>query len=124
MGPHENYSDMNHASMIDRYFRSADDEYVNYIMPQEHGNHTKTKYLNIKNGLSFYESEFMVFNVSHYTASMLMSARHQDDLKKDNATNIRIDYKSSGMGSNSCGPGLMEKYQLNEKEICFEFYMK
>ena len=124
MGPYENYADMNHASMIDRYFSNADDEYVNYIMPQEHGNHTKTQYLKIKNGLSFKAAEFMDINISHYTTSMLMSARHQDELKKDNATNIRIDYKNSGIGSNSCGPGLMGKYQLNEKEIHFEFYIQ
>lgn len=66
----------------------------------------------------------MNINVLHYTKSILMSSRHQDEFKKDNATNIRTDYKNSGIGSNLCGPGLIEKYQLNEKEIHFEFYMK
>ena len=45
MGPYESYCDMNHASMVDWYESNADKEYVNYIVPQEHGNHIKTKRL-------------------------------------------------------------------------------
>ncbi len=123
MGPYESYIDMKHASMVDIYHSDADKEYVNYIMPQEHGNHTDTKYLKIKNGLMF-EAETMDINVSHYTTKMLMDATHQDELIKDDCTNIRIDYKNSGIGSNSCGPQLLEKYRLSEKEIHFEFFIK
>lgn len=123
MGPYESYIDMNHASMVDMYKSDADSEYVNYIMPQEHGNHTKTKLLKINNGLSFEAEDVMEINVSHYTSHMLMDAMHWDELEKDDATNIRIDYKNSGIGSNSCGPKLLEKYRLSEKEIHFEFYI-
>ena len=45
-------------------------------------------------------------------------------LVKNGKTNVRIDYAVSGIGSNSCGPRIMEKYQINEKEIEFEFYIK
>lgn len=124
MGPHENYCDMKHASMIDWYESDADREYVNYIMPQEHGNHIRTKVLEIKDGLTFEAADTMEINVSHYTSKMLMDARHQDELKKSQYTNIRIDYKNSGVGSHSCGPELLEKYRLSEKEISFEFYIK
>ena len=124
MGPYESYCDMHHASMVDWYESCADDEYVNYIMPQEHGNHIKTKVLDIEKGLSFSTEEEMEINVSHYSSKMLMSAMHQDELIKDNCTNIRIDYKNSGLGSAACGPELMEKYRLTDKEIHFAFYIK
>lgn len=124
MGPYENYCDMNHASMIDLYSSDADSEYVNYIMPQEHGNHIKTKFLKIKNGLTFEACDTMEFCVSHYSPKMLMNARHQDELLKSDSTHIRIDYKCSGVGSHSCGPELLEKYRLSEKDISFEFYIK
>ncbi len=124
MGPHENYCDMHRASMVDLYESDADSEYVKYVMPQEHGNHIKTKVLAIKKGLSFEATKTMEFNVSHYTAEMLMKADHWDELKKSDCTNIRIDYKNSGIGSNSCGPELLEKYRLSEKDIHFEFYIK
>ena len=124
MGPYENYIDMNHASMIDLYQSDADSEYVNYIMPQEHGNHTMIRYLKVKNRLMFEAAETMDINVSHYTAKMLMDATHQNELVKDDSTNIRIDYKNSGVGSNSCGPKLLEKYRLSDKEVHFEFCIK
>ena len=123
MGPGESYIDMHRASMIDLYESDADREYVPYVMPQEHGNHICTKALHMKNGLSF-EAENMEINVSHYTTEMLMQANHWDELEKSEFTNIRIDYKNSGIGSNSCGPALLEKYRLSEKDIHFEFYMK
>lgn len=123
-GPHESYCDMNRASMSDWYESDADSEYVPYIMPQEHGNHTKTKILEIQNGLSFIAETEFDCNVSHYTKEALDKAQHWNELEKDCATNIRIDYKNSGIGSNSCGPELMEKYCLNQKNISFVFYIK
>ncbi len=123
MGPYESYSDMKNGSMVDFYESSAEDEYVNYIMPQEHGNHTDTKVLNIKNGLSF-EAENMEINVSNYDFYALHKAAHQDELKKTDWVNVRIDYKDSGIGSNSCGPFLREKYRLAEKDIEFKFNIK
>jgi len=123
MGPYESYCDMKNGSMVDFYESTAENEYVNYIMPQEHGNHTDTKVLNIKNGLSF-EAEKMDINVSNYDFYALHTATHQDELKKTDWVNVRIDYKDSGIGSNSCGPFLSEKYRLDEKDISFEFYIK
>ncbi len=124
MGPYENYADMHHASMVDLYKSDAESEYVNYIMPQEHGNHIKTKFLKMDGGLYFEADEEMEINVSRYTSKMLMQAKHQDELIKDESTIIRIDYKNSGIGSNSCGPELLEKYRLSEKDIHFKFYIK
>lgn len=120
MGELENYCDMSRSAHMGRFESSADKEYVNYIMPQEHGNHTKTKWLEIQDSLHF-EGDFE-FNVSHYSADMLTAAMHIDELKKSDVTHVRIDYKVSGIGSNSCGPDLIEKYRLSEKEIRYAFY--
>ena len=124
MGPAESYCDMSRHSKIDWYESNADSEYVPYIMPQEHGNHTKTEVLEMKNGLKFEAETEFDMNVSHYTEEMLDKAKHIDELKKDIGTNVRIDYKNSGIGSNSCGPQLLEKYRLSEKDIHFVFYIK
>lgn len=124
MGPYENYADMHHASMIDFYESDADKEYVPYVMPQEHGNHTRVKLLKMKDGLSFEADTEMEINVSHYTAKAVACAMHTDELKKSDSTVIRIDYKNSGLGSNSCGPALLERYRLSEKDIDFTFYMR
>ena len=124
MGPFESYCDMHHGSMIDYYTSDADYEYVNYIVPQEHGNHTKTKLLNIKDSLSFEADTEMDINVSRYSAHTLMNAMHQDELTRDENITVRIDYKVSGIGSGSCGPVLLSKYQLCEKDVKFGFVIK
>jgi beta-galactosidase len=106
------------------YESSADEEYVPYVMPQEHGNHTNAKLLEIKNGLTFFAETKFEFNVSHYSIEAIQKAQHTDELVKNDHTIVRIDYKNSGIGSGSCGPQLMEKYQFNDKKVKFEFYIK
>ena len=46
------------------------------------------------------------------------------ELEKNKYTNVRIDYKVSGIGSDSCGPHLAERYQMNDKEIRFNYLIK
>jgi len=117
MGPLENYCDMNAHAKVGLYESTADEEFVNYPVPQEHGNHICVKRLTVQNGLSFSSDTGFECNVSHYSAAGLMKAMHTDELCKEDATIIRIDYKNAGVGSASCGPELSEKYRLAEKKI-------
>ncbi|MDD6237312.1 MAG: hypothetical protein PUB00_08030 [Clostridiales bacterium] len=59
--------------------------------------------------------------ISEYSTNALFLATHTDELVKDGKIHLRIDYKNSGIGSNSCEPELPRKYQLNEKQIDFSF---
>lgn len=123
MGPYENYIDMHHASRVDRFVSHAENEYVNYVRPQEHGNHIDTKELKIGK-FTFTSNGKFSFNVSEYSTQNLYKAEHTNELFKDGKIHLRIDYKVSGIGSNSCGPKLKDKYQLNEKDIEFKFSIK
>jgi beta-galactosidase len=120
-GPMENYCDM-HLHTTTGWFKSnASAEYVPYIRPQEHGNHANCKALYFENGLHFTTEKVFEINVSDYSTQALTAAEHIDELQKNDAVNVRIDYKDSGVGSNSCGPELMNKYRLEEKDIHFSF---
>lgn len=121
-GPAESYRDMAHHGVIGWHDSSADGEYVNYVRPQEHGNHTACKELVIKNSLKFSADE-MEISVLHHSIEDIDRAQHTDELKKSDGTHVRVDYKVSGIGSNSCGPALDEQYRLDEKDISFEFTM-
>ena len=123
MGYKENYCDMNRHAKVGMYSSSAEKEYVRYIVPQEHGNHSQTKWLKMGGGLKFIADEVFEFSVSEYTAQALTEASHTNKLVKSKGTNIRIDYKVSGIGSNSCGPELIHKYRLDERDIRFKFYI-
>lgn len=124
MGPYESYCDMHHHAAYGLYKSSAQKEYVPYINPQEHGNHYGAKYLKMSNGLTFVSDMPFEFNVSEYTSDALTQASHTDELIKSKNIIVRIDYKNSGIGSNSCGPELIEKYRLNDKTIDFTFVIK
>ncbi len=122
-GPIECYCDMCHWATVGMYDSTAEKEYVNYVFPQEHGNHTEVKMLRIGK-LEFTAEKEMEIQVSEYTAHDLYKATHTDELKKDGKIHVRIDYKNSGVGSNSCGPALPEKYRLSEKTIEFGFSVR
>ena len=62
--------------------------------------------------------------VSQYDTQTLDKARHIDELHTDGLTHVRLDYKVSGIGSNSCGPQLRPEYQLNEMQVHFALYLK
>ena len=122
-GPIENYRDMHNAAPVGLYSSTAASEYVNYVFPQEHGNHYETKMLHIGD-LEFTASDSFEINVSEYTPEILFKAKHTDELTKDGNVHLRVDYKVSGIGSNSCGPALEKEYRLAEKAIHFAFSVK
>lgn len=119
-GPIESYCDMHHGAIIGMHNSNTDEEYVNYVRPQEHGNHYGAKLLKIGK-MCFTAQNGFEFNVSKYSTKVLYKACHTDELETDGKTHLRIDYKVSGIGSNSCGPTLSDKYQLKEKVIDFKF---
>ena len=103
------------------YESTAADEYMHYVRPQEHGNHTGVRRLCIGKKLAFSSETEMECAVSRYSVETLTAATHTDELIPDGKTHVRVDYQVSGIGSASCGPALMEKYQLKEKNFTFQF---
>lgn len=123
-GPMENYIDMNAHTTTNFFESTATDEYMPYAVPQEHGNHSNCKLLEQKDGLKVEADTVFEINVSKYTAKALAEATHIDELESNGAVNIRIDYKDSGLGSAACGPSLLEKYRLAEKDITFGYWIQ
>ncbi len=119
-GPCEAYIDMHNAAKMGMYESSAEREYVDYVKPQEHGNHYNTKYLSI-GGYDFVSESGFECNVSKYSARRLTNTAHNFELTPDSYNTVRIDCKVSGIGSNSCGPALADKYRANDEKFKLEF---
>lgn len=79
-GRMENYCDMKYHVTTGCFKSNTESEYVSYIVPQEHGNHTGCKELSIIDGLDFYTEDVFEFNVSKYSAEALTKATHIDEL--------------------------------------------
>jgi beta-galactosidase len=114
-GPFENYSDRKRAALVDLYESTVTDQYVPYIMPQEHGNRTDVRWLALWSkgaGLSVAAAGPMEFSASHYTAQDLDSAYHTYDLSPRAEVILNLDYRQCGLGTGSCGPGPLEQYRI------------
>ncbi len=109
--------------MLGKHEVSVTENYEHYIFPQESGSHADTRWAEVLSmtghGLRFESDTPMHVNALHYSTEQLDAAHNDRDLVPDRETYVNIDYKQSGIGSNSCGPGLAEKYRFNEKEFTF-----
>jgi len=122
-GPHENYIDKRQSVLKGRFVSSVDGMFENYLVPQENGSRCGTEWVVITGqeglGLRLASEHEFSFNVSHFTPEELTAAGHPHELKKRKETIVNIDYKMSGVGSNSCGPELLKKYRLDETDFSF-----
>lgn len=122
MGPYECYSDMKLHARYGLYTSSAALEYVPYPYPQEHGNHYGVKKLSFPTGLEVWAEDKMEINVSLYDADALENAAHTDELIPNGYTNVRADYRVTGVG---CGfSGTQPEDSILSKEMEFTLYLK
>lgn len=126
-GPYESYVDKHRASYAGVFSQNISEMHEDYIKPQENSSHYGCEYMKINSSktlIKFEADESFSFNASEYTQEELSTKAHNYELEKSGYSVVCIDYKQSGLGSNSCGPSLLEQYQLNEKQFDFEFWIK
>ncbi len=122
MGPYENYCDMNLHTRYGVYTSTPKNEYVPYPYPQEHGNHFGVKQLSFPTGLQIWAEDKMEINVSMYDAHTIENAKHTDELKPNGYTNVRADYRVTGVGNGYVG--VLPEDSIIEKDIEFTMYVK
>ena len=121
-GPGESYLDKHQASWYGAFDSTVDAEYVDYIKPQEHGSHTGCTALRLNGedaALWAASDAPFSFRASHYPQEALMAAAHDFELERAPDVELCLDYKNSGIGSNSCGPVLDPRYALAEERFRF-----
>jgi beta-galactosidase len=126
-GPFENYSDRKRAALVDRYESTVTEQYVPYIMPQEHGNHTDVRWLSLgrENARLLVEAAGpMEFSASHFTAQDLDSAYHTYDLHPRAEVILNLDYRQRGLGTESCGPGPLEQYKIKPGRYAWSYTLQ
>ena len=125
MGPGENYADMCRSARMGCWRSTVDAQYVPYIMPQETGNHTRVRWAAVSDnggrGILFCADGDFNFSALHYTAEDLDAAQLTRDLTRRPETIVHVDYRQTGIGSNSCGPALNPAYAFDEKHFTFRF---
>lgn len=127
-GPNDSYRDKNKSSWYSRFEGSVTDMFEDYIFPQENGSHIGCEELtlhNYKHTFTFLPCDRpFSFSALHYTAEQLDAAKHNYELVPRKDTVLCIDMAQSGIGTNSCGPVLPDRYRLNDTEMNFGFVIK
>lgn len=126
-GPFDNYGDRKRAAMVDLYESTVNEQYVPYIMPQEHGNHTDVRWLSLMNhgaGLKVEADGPLEFSASHYTAHDLDAAHHTYDLVARPEVFLTLDYCQSGLGTGSCGPATLEQYKVKSGRHAWSYVLR
>lgn len=124
MGPQESYSDKHRGSYHGFFRSSVADMHEDYIKPQENGSHFDCDFVELSGGqwgVSVVSEDAFSFNASHYTQETLEKSAHNFELEDSDSTVLCVDYKLNGIGSNSCGPNVLPKYQFDEAEFKFGF---
>jgi beta-galactosidase len=114
--------------MIGHYVSTVSDQYIPYIMPQEHGHKTDVRWLTLYNqdgyGIKVEGFPSFEFSASHFTANDLFSARHTYELTPRSETWLNIDHGIRGLGTASCGPDTLDQYRLLKPKYEFIYSLE
>lgn len=129
LGPHECYVDRKQSGKLGVYSGSVQDQFVNYIHPQENGNKAEVRWASVTNrlGTGFLIGGLPLLNVSahHYSPEQLAAAKHNYDLKPMKATVVNMDYEQAPIGNHSCGEAPpLDKYILAPKEMSYSLRLR
>ena len=124
MGPQESYCDKHQAASHGLYRADVGDLHEDYIRPQENGSHYDCEYVELNNsryGIVASAEKAFSFNASYYTQEELEKKTHNYELTESDSVVFCVDYALNGIGSNSCGPVVLEQYRFDDVLFRFQF---
>ena len=124
MGPQESYCDKHQAASHGLYRADVGDLHEDYIRPQENGSHYDCEYVELNNsryGIVASAEKAFSFNASYYTQEELEKKTHNYELIESDSVVFCVDYALNGIGSNSCGPVVLDQYRFDDVLFRFQF---
>ncbi|MDO9249229.1 MAG: glycoside hydrolase family 2 TIM barrel-domain containing protein, partial [Phenylobacterium sp.] len=97
-GPGDTYVDRKAAGWIGRFEGTVSEQYVPYVLPQEHGNRTDLRWMAVEG-----EEVGLVFvaacegSASHFAPQDLFAAKHTTDLTPRAETLVNLDIRQRGL---------------------------
>ena len=122
LGPEENYCDRNFGGKLGVYESTARENLSGYVNPQECGNRTGVRYVQVTdetgNGVRFTSVDKpMEMSVLPYSAAELETAMHLEELKEPSYTWVRLAAKQMGVGGDdSWGAPVHKEFKIDPKE--------
>lgn len=128
-GPHENHCDRKDSAILKYYEGKASDFNHEYLFPQENGNHTDARFLNLGDDnegvLILAEEKPFEFSVQEYSYDELEWKTHLHELRKNGYYTVYLDGAQRGVGGDLPAiASLKPQYIIHKnKEYAFRFRM-
>ncbi len=126
-GPHENYTDRNESAFLGQYNSTPAALYVPYLVPQESGARSDTRWLELgfngskRSSIKVTSDAPYLFSALHYDATDFDKAIRPEFLKSRSEVVLSLDAKMLGVGNASCGPNPLNRYLVPVEPYEFEF---
>lgn len=124
-GPGEAYPDTRAASRIGRWTSTVDALQTPYVRPQENGARADVRWVRLRRedgtGIAIEGAPPFWFTARRWTGEQLDAAAHTHDLVAGDILWVNLDHGQQGIGSQSCGPGVLPQYQLDAAPASFGF---
>jgi beta-galactosidase len=113
-GPRENYPDRKSGYRVGVYKSTVADMYEPYLIPQDYGLRTDTRWVKITggdgSGLEFRGNKLFNFSAQPWSTDNLTKALYTYQLHPFNGTTFNLDYATSGVGCTAAG--VFPEYQV------------
>lgn len=124
-GAHETYIDRNRSGKIGIYHTDAERMFHYYVRPQATGNRTDVRWASVADeagrGLIFTSGKNFQFSVVPFTDENIDAANHINELERSGIVTVHLDAEQTGVGTATCGPGVLPRYWIPVKEHEFSF---
>ncbi|UNO44362.1 DUF4981 domain-containing protein [Streptomyces sp. MST-110588] len=127
-GPGEAYPDTRAAARLGRWSMPVDALQTPYVRPQENGARCDVRWAELtrtdRSGLRVEGDPAFFLTARRWTTEELDAARHTTDLVPGDRIWLHLDHAQHGIGSQSCGPGVLEPYRLRAAPARFSFVFR
>jgi beta-galactosidase len=122
-GPGEAYADTGRAARVGRFAATVEELQTPYLYPQENGNRAEVRWATMGDGhgsgIRVEGEPTFDLTARPWTSEHLDAARHPTDLRPDDRVWVNLDLAQQGIGSASCGPGVLPAYRLDPAPASF-----
>lgn len=127
-GEHETYIDRNESGRIGIYHTDVERMFHYYVRPQATGNRTDVRWMQLADeageGLAFRSDVPFQFSVIPFTDECLDAATHINQLRREGVVTVHLDNAQAGVGTATCGPGVLPQYRVSVQEYKFRFTIR
>ncbi|MDT0381153.1 glycoside hydrolase family 2 TIM barrel-domain containing protein [Streptomyces sp. DSM 42041] len=125
-GPGEGYPDACAAALLGRWRAPVDALQTPYVRPQENGARPGVRWAELRErpdggtGVRITGApERFWFSARRWTSEQLDAAAHTTDLTPGDTVWVHLDHAQHGLGSASCGPGVLPAHRLDPAPAVF-----